>query len=142
MARIEIDFGDFEEKLEKLERNMRLRTARKMLEAGSDVLIEADRTEIKARGHVRSGSMWQNVKSTGLKYYQGSYTEIYSHDEDANGVRNWLKEEIINFGYPRSKHRKIKKDPFIKRVAKSAEARVQQAMESAFEQGVKEAGIN
>lgn len=138
MARFEIDFGDAEEKLEKLERNVRGPIIRKMLEAGSDVLIEADRTEIKARGHVKTGSMWQNVRSTGIKYYQGSYTEIYSHDEDENGTRNWLKEEIINFGYKRSKHRKIKKDPFIRRVAKSAEARVQQAISDAFDQGVRE----
>ena len=143
MASLIIDADDFDERLGQLAGSFRRTVAREMLEAGAKVLVQEDQAEIIRRSHVRTGDMLKSVKETEVRDgLEGAYIYVYAQGEDRRGVRNEMKNQIINQGYWRKKgQRKVRKDAYVARVQKSDEPRVREAMEAAFEKAQQAAGL-
>lgn len=144
MAKLEMaDAGEFEAKLQKLERNLRRETVRRILGSGAAVLEKDMAAEIVARGHRKTGAMAESVARTEIREgLDGAYLHVYTQGEDSRGVRNEMKNTIINYGYwHRPTGRKVRKDPFLQRMRKSAEPKVRSAMEEEYNRCLADAGI-
>lgn len=143
MASLTIDVDGFGDQLEKLADDMRRRTAKRMLTAGAEVLTEADKAEIIRGRHVRTGEMLESVRMTEIREgLDGAYTYVYAQGEDSRGVRNEMKNQIINQGYWRKKGRRnVRKDAYVARVQRDAEEKVRQAMEAAYEAETEASGL-
>lgn len=144
MAKLEIgaDMEAYEGKLEKLGNELRRGAVRRMLGAGAGILETAERNEILAR-HRRTGAMADSMKRTEIREgLEGSYLYVYAQGEDSRGVRNEMKNTIINTGYwQRRGRRNVKKDPFVARVQKRSEPAVRKAMEDELGKCMDDAGL-
>lgn len=144
MARLEtLNLDGFLDGLNRLERDIRGRIAREMLTAGAEVIIRNTAAEIRARGHIRTGDMLASLRATEIREgLDGMQLYVYSQDEDRHGARNEMKSTIINYGYYQKRSgRKVRKDPYVKRVRDRSEREVQEAMEAAYTRGLREAGL-
>jgi len=144
MARLEmVNLDEFQDRLSRLEKDIRGRIAREMLTAGAEVIARNTAAEIRARGHIRTGDMLESLRATEIREgLDGMQLYVYTQDEDRHGVRNEMKNVIINYGYYQKRSgRNVRKDPFVKRVRDRSEREVHEAMEAAYTRGLREAGL-
>lgn len=70
-----------------------------MLQAGADVLIEAEKAEIERYNLIDKHKMINSVRATKVKKKGAdSYVEVYPQGKDAKGVRNATKGFIAQYG--------------------------------------------
>lgn len=97
MAKISMTgFDSVEMQLSRLlDRNM----IRQVVEAGAAKAAEEMRNNIETAGHVKTGSMRDNVKP-GIYHEDvgGGYMDVYPQDYDRKGVPNAMKAFVINYG--------------------------------------------
>ena len=103
------------------------RKATEMLGEAGQVVVKAWQDTIEARGHVRTGSMRDNVRASKVTRKGEAYTcSIYPHGRDGKRHGNAEKAFILHYGTS-----KIKGDHFVdeaeERAADAAEAAMQNA---------------
>ena len=70
-----------------------------MLQAGAEVLVEAQKAESKAMGVYDTGDFHNSIKSTPIKENaDGRYLDVYPQGKDRKGVRNATKGFIAEYG--------------------------------------------
>lgn len=93
-----VGFSDVEKEL--LKRSRRAETAvPKMLKAGSEVLIKAQKSVSKEMGVYDTGDFHDSIKATKIKEKDGAqYVDVYPQGTDRKGVRNATKGFIAEYG--------------------------------------------
>ena len=144
MAKLEIGtvLAEMEARMGRLSGSVRREAAKRMLEAGAAVLERGGQSEIAAR-HIKTGAMRESYKRTEVREgLDGSEIYVYAQGEDWRGVRNEMKNTIINTGYWQKRGRRnVKKDPFVQRMMRSRDQAVRKAMEDAYIKCLDEAGL-
>jgi HK97 gp10 family phage protein len=71
-----------------------------MLKAGAEILVKAQRDEIRSMKLVDTGDMMKSIKSDKIKKDPdgNSYIDVYPQGKDRKGVRNADKAFIAEFG--------------------------------------------
>ena len=71
-----------------------------MLNAGAEILVNAQKGEIKSRKLVDTGAMLNSVKGDKIKKDKdgNSYIDVYPKGKDRKGVRNAEKAFIAEYG--------------------------------------------
>lgn len=76
-----------------------MRAVPKMLKAGGQVLVKAQKEEIQRMGLVDTGDMLNSVKATAPKEKDGVMcVEVYPAGKDRKGVDNAKKGFVLNYG--------------------------------------------
>lgn len=143
MARLEVDMTQFNDRLAKLDSQLRRRFVCGMLAAGAGVMEKEMAQEIERRHHVVTGEMRDSVKRTEIhESLEGSYIDVYTQGEDSRGYRNEMKNQIINYGYwHHPTGRRVKKDDYIRKMRAGVEPKIIQAMEDEYQRGLAEMGL-
>ena len=127
MARMTIEgFDAIDGQLEKL---LDRGNIRRIVEAGARRDVEEWRTNIRAAGHVRKGSMLEGVRPA--EYHEsldGGEMSVYPQGDDGKGAGNALKAFVINYGRGGRRTRRMG-DKFITGRLPATEAAVQAAMQ-------------
>ena len=70
-----------------------------MLQAGAEVLVEAQKAESKAMGVYDTGDFHNSIKATPIKENaDGRYLDVYPQGKDRKGVRNATKGFVAEYG--------------------------------------------
>ena len=102
---------------------------RRIVEAGAKADVDEWRKNIRQAGHVRTGSMIENVRSSDYREtLGGGEIPVYPQGEDRNGVSNAMKAYVINYG--RGKRTAKMGDKFITGKEKQFEDAVSRAMQA------------
>lgn len=93
-----VGFEDVEKEL--LRRSRKAETAvPKMLKAGADVLIKAQKMVSRGMGVYDTGEFHDSIKATKIKEKDGArYVDVYPQGTDSKGVRNATKGFIAEYG--------------------------------------------
>lgn len=93
-----VGFGDVEKEF--LKRSRRAETAvPKMLKAGAEVLVKAQKAVSKEMGVYDTGDFHDSIKATKIKEKDGAqYVDVYPQGTDRKGVRNATKGFIAEYG--------------------------------------------
>lgn len=93
-----VGFDDVEKEL--LKRSRKAETAvPKMLKAGAEVLIKAQKAVSKEMGVYDTGEFHDSIKATKIKEKDGAqYVDVYPQGTDSKGVRNATKGFIAEYG--------------------------------------------
>lgn len=71
----------------------------KMLLAGADAAVAAQKASAQRHGHINTGDMLKSIKPTKIKKKDGEKSiEIYPHGKDRKGVSNAQKAFVLNYG--------------------------------------------
>lgn len=139
MAKVEFSaVDDVAEQMGQIADGLRRTVIREVVQAGAEKYAEMLKQEIRARHHIASGSMEQNVKAG--KYYEtvgGGFTYVYPHGADNRGIDNARKAFIINYGRGGRRTEKTG-DRFITNLERTAEDPVQNAMAQKWDECMKQ----
>lgn len=96
MARISMDgYREAENVFGRLTRG----TVKRLVMAGGEAVAERERTQVKEKGHTRSGAMLAAVGLTNFKEnLDGGSVEVYPLGDDSKGTRNATKAYVTNYG--------------------------------------------
>ena len=113
---------------------------RKCVLAGAKVVEKEMKSTIESRGHVVNGWMRDSVAAGVLhEDIDAVWIEVYPQGYDPRGVDNAMKNKVINDGfYNRNTGRKVKRDPFIKRMQKDIEPKIRAVMDYQYDLCMKE----
>ena len=70
-----------------------------MLTSGAEEMTDAWMHAIEDAGHIKTGSMHDNVGYDGILGGDEKYTDIYPHGEDDRGQRNATKAFVLHYGW-------------------------------------------
>lgn len=143
MARMQYSDFALERKLDMLEHDFRRQVTEKVLWAGGKVLVKEMRNAIEESHHVVNRYMKDSVEMsevhTDIDY---SYIDVATEGTDPRGVSNAMKNKIINYGYyNEGTGVRYDKDPYLKRLRKRVEPRLNSVMTYQMELTLKELGI-
>lgn len=143
MARMEYSDFALEETLGKLAGDFHRQVTEKVLYAGGKVLVKEMQNAIEENHHVRSGAMKRSVAMS--EVYSGigsSYVEVGTEGTDSRGVSNAMKNQFINYGrHNRYFGSKQKRDPYLSRLRKRIEPRLNAVMTYQMELILRELGL-
>ncbi len=128
-----------ERELQNIDKNLRSTCMREMLEAGADVLVESWRNSIQAHGHVRTGTMMNNVGKTEVQMEpDGMSIAVYPQGTDSHRVTNAQKAYILHYGRQANKNgrKEIKGDKFVTEAEQNAKRKVDAAMQAILDRYV------
>lgn len=143
MAQFLMDFHDLED-MEKIAIPENLKnddTYIEMIKAGQEIMLESIKNA--AMSHKETGRMAQSLKATkpvidkegnavGRIKFTGSEKRFRRKDGGNFDLTNWLKAFRIEYGTSKEKAK-----PFVRPAIISAEPRIRQAMQSKFEEKIK-----
>ena len=121
-----------EEKLVRLERDLKRRCIYDMMNAGADVLIESWKNVIQEKRHVRSEAMYRSVAKTDvMEEVDGASIEVYPMGTDKHRINNAQKAFILHYGREAKKNGRkgIKGDKFVNTAEKRSKERVAAVMQ-------------
>ena len=126
MARMTVDgLEAIDSRLEKLGRPV----IRRLVEAGAKADEDEWRKNIRQAGHVRTGSMIENVRPSEYReILDGGEIPVYPQGDDRKGVSNAMKAYVINYG--RGKRTAKMGDKFITGKEAQTEEAVFKAMQA------------
>lgn len=102
---------------------------RRLVEAGARADEDEWRANIRLAGHIRTGSMLENVRPAEYREtLGGGEMSVYPQGEDRKGTGNALKAFVINYG--RGKRSGKMGDRFITAKEQQTEERVFEAMQA------------
>ena len=128
MANIQISgLEDFEKRLLNME-DKATAAVPAMLKAGAEVLVNAEKDEMKALNLVDTGDMMKSVKPTKIrKKGSESYIEVYPQGKDRKGVSNTTKAFVAQYGKSNSPAR-----PWLTAARQKSEGSINEAMGEAW----------
>ena len=144
MAKMTFTGFNVEDKLEKLETGFRREVTHKVLWAGSKVLEKEMKNAISQNHHVITGSMRDSVAATEIvEDLDSSSVEVFTQGIDSRGVSNEMKNKIINYGFYNKAAHSFRKqtDPYLRKLRKRLEPRLQAVMSEQFSICMEEAGL-
>lgn len=143
MARMEYSDFALEDKIAKLDADFRRQVTEKVLWAGGKVLVKEMSGAIVQNHHVVSGDMARSVEMSEIHSdIDQSYIKVATMGTDSHGVSNAMKNKMINYGYYyKGSGIKRKKDPYLNKLRKRIEPRLNAVMTYQMELTLKELGI-
>ena len=105
------------------------KVAPKMLKAGADVLVKAQKRQIENFGVVDTAELKNSIKATKPKSKNGTHTiEVYPQGKDSNGTKNAEKGFIAEYGNSKTPPR-----PWLSTAHEQSEQDVHNAMLEVWE---------